>query len=100
MTLTIRTNNVPRLVIDGYQLTPKERKDFDYIDWPAFDQGNSSATTFFRYKKCLYDLGEFMLCPSSFQWEGWDGYHGDTFFSGIVIKYLSDDHIVVGQYFS
>lgn len=31
-TLTIRTNNHPRDVIDAFELTLEERKEFDYLD--------------------------------------------------------------------
>lgn len=33
MSITVRTNNVPRDVISGHELTPAEREEFDYIDW-------------------------------------------------------------------
>jgi len=97
--LKIITNNVPRLLIDAYELTTREREQFDYMNWTAIDADEHGAQ-FFRYKGELYDLGEFM------HWTGpefspiaqWDGYLSDSFFSAIVVRFVSDDddHVVVG----
>lgn len=99
MTFTIRTNNVPRFTIDAYELTPKEREDFDYLDWPAIEAGNDSRT-FFRFKGHLYDLGEATRCGHAFGMPEWDGYYGETAWSGVLVRLCDDDRIVVGQYFS
>lgn len=104
MPLEITTNNVPRLILEPYELTPKEREDFDYLDWPALERGEDSAS-FFRYKGELYDLAELELWdnPSSpTRGTAWDGMRADTYFSGIVVRYLADDHdrIVVGRYYA
>ena len=53
----IRTNNVPRFVVDAYELTLAERAEFDYLNWDAIDAGEDSAS-FFRFKGTTYDLGE------------------------------------------
>lgn len=109
--MQIRTNNVPRPVIDGFNLTADEQAKFDYIDWDAVERGEESPE-FFRYKGELYDLGEFTntrglrdggLSPL----RKWDGYQEDSFFSGIVIRYVAEegmigdfDRIIVGTYFA
>jgi hypothetical protein len=99
--MPITTNHVPRLVIDAYQLTAKEREQFDYLDWPAIDDGRSSAE-FFRYRGQLYDLGEFtttFALPVSSPFHGWDGYMTDSFFSGLVVKYVDGyEHVIVGMW--
>lgn len=96
--MKFRTNNQPRLVINDYQLTPEERKEFDYLDWEAIDKGEDSAT-FFRYKGQLYYLGEFMSCDKTF--DGWDGYSSDSAFSGVLVRFVDNfDRVIVGQYFS
>lgn|SRR5574343_179876 len=103
--MKIITNNQPRFTIGSYELTEEERKEFDYLNWEAIDKGEDSAT-FFRYKGQLYDLGEFMGVPDTMEnchgFKGWQGYQSDSFFSGILIKYIPDDYeqIIVGQYFS
>jgi len=109
--LTIITNNVPRPIIDGWNLNEKERAEFDYINWKAVDEGNDSAS-FFRYKGELYDLNDgFMTtvgvgAPEAFK--EWDGYQSDSFFSGILIRYPRGEYeaepdyesVVVGRYYS
>ena len=108
MTLTVITNNVPRLIVDAYELTVAERKDFDYLDWPAIDSGTDSAT-FFRYRGQLYDLGEFstdygITRGSGLLHElaGWDGYQSDSFFSATVVRFVEDDsdYVIVGRVLS
>lgn len=97
--LTIRTNNKPRLIIDDYQLTEKERLDFDYPDWQAIDRGEDFAC-FFRYKGQMYDLGEFTRVAADSPLSGWEGGSADSFFSGVVVRYTEDgEHVIVGQYF-
>ena len=99
--MNITTNNVPRLLIDGYDLTPTERAEFDYYRWPDLADGPATGSfdgedaTFFRYRGQLYDIGEFMHADHI---DGWDGYHSDSFFSAIVVRFDPDDsdHVVVG----
>ena len=78
-------------IIDACQLTPDERAEFDYLDWPAIDDGRDGAT-FFRRDGDLYDLGNFMrTSPGSTEYRlGWHGCRGDSFFSGILV-HISDD---------
>lgn len=100
--LTIITNNVPRFTVDAYELTLEERKEFDYLNWEAIEKGEDSAT-FFRYKGEVYDLGEFQVSrgmPGFSPLCNWDGYHNDSFFSGIVVRYVDDESIVVGRFYS
>lgn len=101
MTVRITTNNVPRLLIDSYQLSEKEREEFDYVDWQGVEEGRESAT-FFRYRGRLYDLGEFQYTGQTGNFSGWDGYQSDSFFSGIVVRYVKDDtdYVVVGTYYA
>jgi hypothetical protein len=97
---TVRTNHVPRDVIDAHELSAAERKQFDYIDWPAIDAGSDSAS-FIRYRGELHDLGEFEVWdnPMSPTRMGWDGYRSDSFFSGLVVRYVEDcERVVVGLY--
>lgn len=99
--LTIITNNVPRWIIDGWELTPKEREEFDYIKWSDIESGNDSRQ-FFRYKGQLYDLNDMMSTSGldTFRIHGWDGYISDTFFSGILVKYVYDfEQVICGRYY-
>jgi hypothetical protein len=95
--ITIKTNNVPRNLIYGYQLTAKERKEFDYIS-----DEDIVTRDFFRYKGRIYDIQEFMRIDnhSDSGMRQWQGYHSDSFFSGILIKYVNDnEQIIVGTYY-
>lgn len=98
-TFTIVTNNVPRDVLDAWELTAAERQEFDYLNWQAIEDGSDSAS-FFRYKGGLYDLGEFTAWdnPASPTREKWDGFRSDSFFSGLVVRYCEDfERVVVGR---
>lgn len=105
MTVKITTNNVPRDIVNGWELTPSERKEFDFLDWEAIEDGRDSAE-FFRYRGQLYFLeseGRPEFAP------GWHGYLSDSFFSGIVYKFPLQDYsdtehdyerIIVGTYYA
>lgn len=96
MTVTIKTNHVPRHTIQGYELTTKEREEFDYIPKDEID-----GHDFFRFKGQVYDLNEFMRVGAAFGLQGWDGYHSDSAFSGILVKYVNHgDSVIVGTYYS
>jgi hypothetical protein len=87
---------VPRFTIDGYELPASVRKEFDYLE--DIDQG-----IFFKYRGDYYDLGEFMLVPKDAKdLAGWDGYAGDSFFSGVVVKFADDsmESVICGLYLS
>lgn len=104
--LTIVTNNVPRDILDAWELTADERAQFDYHDWAAIERGEDSAS-FFRYKGDLYDLGEFTRLDGPFllpnrtrAFATWDGYQSDTFFSGTLVRYCDDfERVVVGRFY-
>ena len=95
--LTIKTNNVPRPIIYGYELTDKERSEFDY-----YDSADLDYATFFRYKGSIYDLDEFMLVTDTMKsFRSWDGYCSDSFFSGILVRYSDDfESVIVATYYS
>lgn len=102
MALTITTNNVPRDIVDAWQLNDKEQAEFDYLDWPAIKDGNASAS-FFRYRGQLYDLAEFSTTGygGPDQLSAWDGYASDSVFSGTVVRYVDEfERVIVGTYCS
>lgn len=101
MSMKIVTNNVPRDVIHGFELTPAERAEFDYLNWESIERGEDDAQ-FFRYKGQLHDLGEFsadygITKGSGFPevLHGWDGYRSDSFFSALAVRYVEDYEQVV-----
>lgn len=105
--MKIVTNHNRRLILDASELTDKEAKEFDYLDWDKLREGTDSAS-FFRYHHQVYDLGEFQrITQSTLNHNNlghWDGYLSDSFFSGIVVKYVKDDigdyMVVVGTYYA
>jgi hypothetical protein len=97
--MTIITNNVPRETIRGFELTEREKDEFDYLSPEELNDAE-----FFRYKNRLYDLGEFVRFDRPTLFKGWDGYSSDSFFSGILVRYHMEygyytDKIVVGWYY-
>ena len=98
--MKVITNNQPRDIIDGWELSPDARGEFDYIDWPAVERGEASPQ-FFRFKGELHDLGEFSatgVFGETYPEVGqWDGYRSDSFFSALVVRYVEDyERVVVG----
>lgn len=61
-------------------------REFDWTD-PA-DLGS-----FFKYRGVWRELGEFTRAPESLA--GWDGFAGDSYFSGVVIRLADDGESVV-----
>lgn len=124
--MQIKSNYVPRDILNAWDLTPTELSEFSYlIDIPdnATNEQIESAwcdsgAEFFRYRGQVYDLSEFsriiptgstrfhpMECDSA-DLQGWDGYASDSYFSGIVVKYPRDEFgivegkVIVGTYLS
>ena len=99
--MDIVTNNAPRQLINGFELSDKERQEFDYLT-----DDELCESVFFKYKGDIYDLGEFMRITDTMtlhdnQLKEWDGYMADSYFSGILVRYIErDEEIVVGQFFS
>jgi hypothetical protein len=102
--LTIRTNNVPRLLLDWNQLTEKEQKDFDYLT-----DDERIERDFIRYRGVAYDLDEFSRCPDSsnpspaaLAFSNWDAYQSDSYFSGVLFRYTEydRDRVIMATYFS
>ena len=91
--MRIITNNQPRQLIYGYELTEKQRQDFDYLE-------DIDGNNFVKYKGNIYDVSEFMSTHNMDSLKGWDGYSSDSFFSGILIKYIDSDTVIVGRYYS
>jgi hypothetical protein len=97
----IRTNKVPRLIVEPYELTAREREDFDYLDWQGIDAGTESAE-FVRYLGRVYDLSEFMTPTGGQFGDYWHGYDADTFFSATLIHLCENDpdRVVMGRAYS
>ena len=91
--MKIITNNQPRLLLYGYELTEKQRQDFDYLE-------DIDGNNFVKYKGNIYDVSEFMSTHNMDSLKGWDGYSSDSFFSGVLIKIIDSDTVIMGTYLS
>jgi hypothetical protein len=97
--MEIITNNQPRHANYGMyfagSLRQKLLAEFDYLSEEEFD-----IAEFFNYRGNWYSVGEFKWVVASPHEHlyGWDGYHSDSYFSGIVIKYLYGEGVIVGRY--
>lgn len=105
MPIVVTTNNVPRDLMDGFELPESARSDFDYLNWEAIDKGEENAS-FFRYRGSWYCLDQFTAVHNDhdnpiLNFKGWSGYMSDTFFSGILIRWANDqyDSVVVARYY-
>lgn len=88
MATVIKTNNVPRDLLDWDTLTPKERQEFDWLDT---DDARQEAY-FVRYRGWVYCLDQFMSGGP----KGWDGHHSDSAFSAVLIRYAGKDQVIMG----
>ncbi len=94
--MKIITNNHYRPVLYLPELNTKKQKELK----DSYDTIEES--TFFRYRQRVYDLGEFMRVQRGTAFNSvvkeWDGYHNDSFFSAVVVKYDNEycDTVKVG----
>jgi len=91
--LTIKTNGQARPIVSRFEVPASIlASEFGWTD--PDDSGS-----FFQYRGVWYSLEDFTRAPESLA--GWDGCHGDSFSSGVVIR-LSDDgeSVVCGTYLS
>jgi hypothetical protein len=96
--MTIITNSVPRHTLDWHELTPLERADFDYID-----PDDTLHARFVRYRGVTYDLHEFQSTdglPEFSPLRAWQGHQSDSYFSGVVMRYVDDywEQVVMGTF--
>jgi len=102
--LKIVTNNQPRDVLYWHELTDKERAEFDYLD----TEEKQVERSFARFRGVVYDLGDFERlpdhAPKTEAYEAmrkWDGYQSDSFYSGVLVKYVEDfERVIMATYYS
>ena len=96
--MKITTNNQYRPILHWSELTEEEQTEYRDV----YDDVEDSS--FFRYRHWTYDLNDFLRVNDSLNGKGkdhalygWDGYHNETFFSSVVIKYSDcSDYVRVG----
>lgn len=92
--MQIKCNNAKRHFIYGYELSTKQRREFDYIP-----DDEIMSHEFVKYKGRIYDVSEFMRTESN-EFNDWHGYISDSFFSGVLIKIIDSDSCLMGTYYS
>lgn len=103
MTITIKTNHQPRPLLSGWDLTPAERAQLDYVDWAAVEVGDDSWSGF-RYRGELYDLSDFEArtrpADGSVQDlpDYWHGHRADSYFSAVLVHLDTYGEFVVVGY--
>ncbi len=92
-TYNITTNHHKREIVDAWSLPIEARKEFDYLDWSAIENGTDSAS-FVQYKGEWYDLGDVMQTESGgdFATLGWDGFNSHSYWSGMLFKWVTEDY--------
>jgi hypothetical protein len=94
LTVTVITNRQPRDLIGWHDLTCKEQAEFDWLK-----EDEREDADFVRYKGWVYCTQDFMACRTTFK--PWDGYASDSYFSGVVIRFVErGERVIVGRYFS
>ena len=97
--MLVKCNNIPRPILYGFELSEKERADFDYCE-------DIESEQFIKYKGQLYHLGDIMrinygreCLPEEFK--KFDGYVSDSFFSGVLFRFADDcESVICATYIS
>jgi len=91
MSIRIITNNRPRALIYGYELSDKEKSDFDYME-------DLEHEVFVRYQGMTFAISDFVRLSDGSEEakQGWHGVHGLNAFCGVLVK-LVDDRVIVGK---
>ena len=102
--LKILTNNRPRDTLHWWDLTTKEQAEFDYLD----TEGKQNEADFFRYRGWTFHTGDIPSLRGTAvghtHFRGWHAQLSDSFFSGILVKYVYvdgeyTDQVIVGRYY-
>lgn len=108
--MKITTNNHPRDLIALADMPEAARADFDYIE--GEDQ---FSPRMFKYRGAWFDACEFTRIAkrSGRDWMAhtvdddspllaWDGIQTDTYFSGVVLRYVGPDNeaVAIGRVYS
>lgn len=94
--MEIITNNIPRPLLAFWELPVKAQKDFDYV--PPDD----GSCRFVKYKGGWVDCFDMQSISRELgfsQFKGWDGIASDSYFSGVLVRLVDDDQVIVGRYF-
>jgi len=100
--LTIRTNNRPRDALYWHELSPAEQAEFSYLD----SEEKRESARFGRYRGQVYDLCDMerdlslgLSASMPAQFHGWDDFLSDSYFSGILIRWIDNcERVIFARY--
>lgn len=92
--MNIITNNRKRPLLALYELPEDAQKDFEYV------LPDDTTYRFVRYSGVWYDTHDCMRVEGYANFKGWHGYASDSYFSGVLFKFVGDDEVIVGRYFT
>ena len=93
--ITVRTNHHDRFYLYGYEVPDAIHADRDYLD--PIDR----LDKWIYYLGTYYHVSDFMRIPecSEFSEAGWNGVHGESYFSGVLIALNQDGETYrIGRY--
>lgn len=96
--MKIITNNQPRPTLSWWDLSDKEKAEFDWLE----AEEEQCSAVFFKYKRQMYCLDEFFSIYPKGVISGWDGIHSESAFSGVLVNHTQgiNDEIIVGRYYN
>lgn len=98
MTITIKTNNVPRSILSFNDLS-----DYDKQEVLSFGMQDTDQWKGFMFKDELYDLNDFAILSEGSEEKalGWDGAAAQSASHAVLVKldHKNFDSVVVGQVF-
>jgi len=102
--LEIMTNHHWKEILYGHEVPQKVLDDYDWLE------EEDKAYGWVKYRRTWYHLSDFMNLhnkvhnphfDNNHPFAEWDGYHGDSFFSGVLIKFSDcGDSVKMATYFS
>ena len=111
MGYSLTCNRIPRALLCLAELSDAERSEFDYVS-----EGDEYSPRFVRYRGTIYDAHDTQrIEPDNGRVHpmGWvarvrpgeplayfDSVQSETYFSGIAFRFVGDDHVIVGRFYS
>lgn len=96
--MKVRTNNVPRYLVNWYDLTTKQKADLDWRDTEELQDAFSG----FIFKGQVYDLSDFTVIDNvNYPVKDWNGAFAQSAFHAVLVKLNpSEETVIVGEFFS
>lgn len=93
--MQIISNGVARDMISFHALPPAVQRRV------ADNYENAEHFDWVRYKGEWYCMEDFMRTDKDSPLSEWDGYTADTFFSGVLVRFVDDgERVIFGRYYS